>query len=95
MTTNGQEADGGIDSAADEPGSDQRGSGPTIDLERLEAQATELYLHRFVSFVKKARGEHGRFLTLRPGDVSAIRAAGDGSDESLDDALAEDEPEAT
>ena len=100
MTNNGQDGDGrpptGIDrSARDEAGSDQRGSGPTIDLERLEAQAKELYLHRFVAFVKKARGEHGRYLTLRPGDVSAIRAAGDGSDEYLDDVLAEDDPEAT
>ena len=92
--------DNGQEDRAELPGTeqssrDQRGSGPTIDLERLEAQATELYLHRFVSFVKKARGEHGRYLTLRPGDESAIRAAGDGSDEYLDDALAEDEPEAT
>ena len=69
---------------------EQRRSGITIDLERLELHAKDLYLDRFVSFVKKARGEHGRFLTLRPGDETAIRAAGDGSDEFLDEVLVEE-----
>lgn len=50
-----------------------------VDLERLEAQAQYLYLHRFIDAVKKARGEHGRYLTLRAGDEIAIAAAGDGS----------------
>jgi hypothetical protein len=83
MTTNGRAQD------------DKRGSGPTIDLERLQAHAEKLYLHRFVAYVRRARGEHGRYLTLRPGDESAIRAADDGSDAYLEDALAEDEQEAT
>lgn len=71
---------------------DQREPGVTIDLDRLERQARELYLHRFVDYVRKARGEHGRFLTLRPGDQLAIRAADDGSDEFLDDVIV-DPPE--
>lgn len=50
-----------------------------VDLERLEAQAQYLYLHRFIDAVKKARGEHGRYLTLRAGDEIAIAAADDGS----------------
>lgn len=50
-----------------------------LDLERLEAQAQYLYLHRFIDAVKKARGEHGRYLTLRAGDELAIAAADDGS----------------
>lgn len=71
---------------------EQRSSGLTIDLERLEKHAKDLYLDRFVSYVKKARGEHGRFLTLRPGDETAIRAAGDGSDEFLDEVIVEEPP---
>ena len=66
---------------------DQRSEGPTLDLEALEAQAESLYLHRFVEAVRKARGEHGRYLRIRPGDELAIRAAGDGSDASLDEVL--------
>ncbi|MDP9068201.1 MAG: hypothetical protein M3N53_07640 [Actinomycetota bacterium] len=62
---------------------DQRQEGVVIDLERLEAHANALYLNRFVEYVKKVRGEHGRFLTLRAGDEIAIKAAGDGSAESL------------
>ena len=63
-----------------------------IDLERLESQAEDLYLHRFLEAVKKARGEFGRYLTLRRGDELAIRAAGDGSSEKLDEiAVGEDD----
>lgn len=76
--------------AGNEPGNEQRGSGITIDLERLERHAKDLYLDRFVAYVKKARGDHGRFLTLRPGDETAIRAAGDGSEEFLDEVIVDD-----
>lgn len=69
---------------------EQRQAGVVLDLARLEDQAEELYLHRFVEHIKKVRGEHGRYLTLRAGDELAISAAGDGSDESLRDVLAED-----
>ena len=62
---------------------DLRGPGLVIDLERLQAHAEDLYLTRFVDYVRKARGEHGRYLRLRPGDETAIIAAGDGSAESL------------
>jgi hypothetical protein len=68
---------------------DQRREGPTLDLEALEAQAESLYLHRFVEAVRKARGEHGRYLRIRPGDELAIRAAGDGSEATLDEVLIE------
>ena len=71
---------------------DQREPGVTIDLDRLERQARELFLHRFVDHVKKARGQHGRYLTLRPGDQLAIRAADDGSEEFLDDVMVDPEP---
>ena len=64
---------------------DKRGGQPvTIDLERLEQHARDLYLMRFVEAVKAARGEFGRYLTLRTGDELAIRAAGDGSSDALD-----------
>ena len=69
---------------------EQRQAGVILDLARLEDQAEELYLHRFVEHVKKVRGEHGRYLTLRAGDELAINAAGDGSAESLADVLADD-----
>jgi hypothetical protein len=71
---------------------DQRAGLPvTIDLERLEQHARDLYLLRFVEAVKAARGEFGRYLTLRTGDELAIRAAGDGSSEALDQvAIAEE-----
>lgn len=62
---------------------DLRGPGLVIDLERLQAHAEDLYLARFVEHVRKTRGEHGRYLRLRPGDETAIIAAGDGSAESL------------
>lgn len=71
---------------------EQRHGGVVIDLERLEEQAEELYLHRFVEYVKKVRGDHGRYLTLRAGDELAIEAAGDGSDRSLKEVLAENDP---
>lgn len=67
----------------------QRKPGILVDLERLEAHAEQLYLHRFVDSVKRARGEHGRYLLLRAGDELAIQAAGDGSTESLEDAKVE------
>ena len=69
---------------------EQRQAGVILDLARLEDQAEELYLHKFVEHIKKVRGEHGRYLTLRAGDELAISAAGDGSAESLQDVLAED-----
>ena len=72
---------------------DQRQEGVVVDLERLERQASSLYLHRFVEHVKRVRGEHGRYLTLRAGDELAIKAAGDGSDRSLEQALADFEAE--
>ena len=59
-----------------------------VNLERLENQAQSLFLHRFVNAVRKARGEHGRYLVLRAGDELAIRSADDGSAESLDQVLA-------
>ena len=66
---------------------DQRGDGVAVDLDKLERQAEELYLHRFVEHVRKVRGEHGRFLTLRAGDELAIKAADDGSARALDEVL--------
>jgi hypothetical protein len=72
-------------SNGDMGGTDQRGIGIRLDLEALERQADDLYLHRFVQAIKKARGNHGRYLVLRAGDEMAIRAAEDGSSESLDD----------
>ena len=70
---------------------DKRQDGVMLDLERLEEQAEELYLHKFVEYVKKVRGDHGRYLTLRAGDELAIKAAGDGSAESLQEVLADDD----
>jgi hypothetical protein len=55
-----------------------------VDLDKLEHHAESLYLTHFIEAVKKARGEHGRFLTLRAGDQLAISAAQDGSAEKLD-----------
>lgn len=71
---------------------DQRNEGVVIDLEKLEAHANALYLGRFVEYVKKVRGEHGRYLTLRAGDELAIKAAADGSAESLEQITAEPGP---
>ena len=73
--------------------SEQRQQGVVVDLERLEQQAEDLYLHRFVEHVKKVRGQYGRYLTLRAGDELAISAAGDGSAESLQAALADEDPD--
>ncbi len=69
-----------------------RSEGVVIDLERLEEHARELFLSRFVEAIKLARGEHGRFLVLRSGDRLAIEAAADGSDELLEQVIAEPEP---
>jgi hypothetical protein len=68
----------------------RQGKPVVIDLERLEQHAEDLYLTRFVAAVKAARGQFGRFLTLRTGDELAIRAAGDGSSETLDRVIAEE-----
>lgn len=75
--------------AMDGTGEDQRQEGVVVDLERLQAHADALYLNRFVDYVKKVRGEHGRYLTLRAGDELAIKAAADGSAESLEQITAE------
>lgn len=73
---------------------DKRMGNPvTIDLELLEQQARDLYLIRFVEAVKAARGEFGRYLTLRTGDELAIRAAGDGSSSALDRIIVAEELE--
>ncbi len=72
----------------------QRKGGVIVDLERLESHAESLYLHRFVEAVRKARGEHGRYLVLRHGDELAIAAAGDGSAEYLEDVAVEEAPPA-
>ncbi|CAN5691563.1 hypothetical protein BH20ACT21_BH20ACT21_11110 [soil metagenome] len=74
---------------------EQRTEGTKIDLERLEKHARSLYLHRFVEAIQQARGEHGRYLTLRAGDELAIRAAADGSDEWLERILVLDEGPST
>jgi len=79
MSQKGTDVPGG-----DGDGRDQRDAGVVIDLERLQAHADALYLNRFVDYVKKVRGEHGRYLTLRAGDQLAIQAAADGSAESLE-----------
>lgn len=86
--------DGHPGAAGDEgrPEAGQRKGGVIVDLERLETHAESLYLHRFVEAVRRARGEHGRYLVLRHGDELAIAAAGDGSAEYLEDA-AVDAPE--
>jgi hypothetical protein len=70
---------------------EQRTEGTKIDLEKLERHARSLYLHRFVEAIRQARGEHGRYLTLRAGDELAIRAAADGSSEWLERILVLDE----
>ncbi|MGH2729578.1 MAG: hypothetical protein ACRDJI_03105 [Actinomycetota bacterium] len=68
---------------------ENRKRGIVLDLERLEEQAKSLYLHRFVDAVKTARGEFGRYLTLRAGDELAIKAAADGSAQLFDRASVE------
>lgn len=79
------------DASQDQSELDQRNEGVVIDLERLQAHADALYLNRFVDYVKKVRGEHGRYLTLRAGDELAIQAAADGSAESLQQITADPE----
>lgn len=74
------------------PEAGQRKGGVIVDLERLESHAESLYLHRFVEAVRRARGEHGRYLVLRHGDELAIAAAGDGSAEYLQDAAVDEAP---
>ena len=79
---------------ADAGEQDKRQGRPVvIDLERLEKHAQDLYLTRFVEAVKEARGQFGRYLTLRTGDELAIRAAGDGSSETLDQVSVEEQAE--
>lgn len=74
-------------------GPEEGRSAPVVlDLKALEEQAELLYLHRFVEDVKKARGEYGRFLTLRAGDEFAISAAGDGSADILSQISVERDP---
>lgn len=85
-----------MDRRSDDTGSaeDKRlGKPVVVDLERLEQHARDLYLNRFVDAVKAARGEFGRYLTLRTGDELAIRAAGDGSSDALDEVIAKEEDE--
>ncbi|HEX2295071.1 MAG TPA: hypothetical protein VHN37_07160 [Actinomycetota bacterium] len=77
---------------SERPAAGQRKGGVIVDLERLESHAESLYLHRFVEAVRRARGEHGRYLVLRHGDELAIAAAGDGSAEYLEDASVEETP---
>ncbi len=79
------------DAAREQAEADQRNDGVVIDLERLQAHADALYLNRFVDYVKKVRGEHGRYLTLRAGDELAIKAAADGSADTLDKITADPE----
>jgi hypothetical protein len=74
------------------PEAGQRKGGVVVDLERLESHAESLYLHRFVEAVRRARGEHGRYLVLRHGDELAIAAAGDGSAQYLQDASVDEAP---
>ena len=83
------------DAGSAEPGRPTQGErkgGVVVDLDRLESHAESLYLHRFVEAVRKARGEHGRYLVLRHGDELAIAAAGDGSAEYLEDAAVPEAP---
>jgi hypothetical protein len=79
------------DGSGGAPQGDRR-TGVVVDLERLESHAESLYLHRFVEAVRRARGEHGRYLVLRHGDELAIQAAGDGSAEYLEDASVDEAP---
>ena len=73
---------------------EQRTDGTKIDLQKLEEHARSLYLNRFVEAIQQARGEHGRYLTLRAGDELAIRAAADGSAEWLERILVLEEQSA-
>jgi hypothetical protein len=73
---------------------EQRTEGTKVDLAKLEEHARSLYLNRFVEAIQQARGEYGRYLTLRAGDELAIRAAADGSSEWLERILVVDEQSA-
>ena len=84
----------GVEDAGERRPEGQRKGGVVVDLERLESHAESLYLHRFVEAVRRARGEHGRYLVLRHGDELAIMAAGDGSAEYLEDASVDEAPAA-
>jgi hypothetical protein len=64
-----------------------------VDLEKLEKQAEELFLHRFLAAIQKARGDHGRYLTLRAGDQVAIESANDGSADQLESIIRKEEDE--
>ena len=64
-----------------------------VDLEKLEKQAEELFLHRFLAAIQKARGDHGRYLTLRAGDQVAIESANDGSIDQLNEIVRREEDE--
>ncbi|MGH2808510.1 MAG: hypothetical protein ACRDKT_14680 [Actinomycetota bacterium] len=72
-------------------GPEKRQDGVMLDLEKLEQHMSELYLHKFVEYLKKVRGEHGRYLTLRAGDEVAIKAADDGSADALQDVIVEED----
>ena len=83
-----EERRSGGEGGADQ-GPEKRKEPVVIDLERLEKHAEQIYLHRFVAYIRKLRDEHGRYLTLRAGDETAILAADDGSAESLKEVLAD------
>ena len=74
-----------------EQGDNKRRPPIVVDLEKLEKQAEELFLHRFLAAIQKARGDHGRYLTLRAGDQVAIESAQDGSIDQLQDIIRKDE----
>ncbi len=72
---------------------EQRRPGVAVDLDRLEQQAKDLYLHRFVENIRSARRAHGRFLILRAGDEVAIKSAADGSEALLEEITVDVEDE--
>ena len=76
-----------------EQGENKRRPPIVVDLEKLEKQAQELFLHRFLAAIQKARGDHGRYLTLRAGDQVAIESANDGSADHLEEIIRRDEDE--
>ena len=76
-----------------EQGENKRRPPIVVDLEKLEKQAEELFLHRFLAAIQKARGDHGRYLTLRAGDQVAIESANDGSIDELESIIRRDEDE--
>ena len=76
-----------------EQGDNKRRPPIVVDLEKLEKQAEELFLHRFLAAIQKARGDHGRYLTLRAGDQVAIESADDGSIDRLEAIIRREEDE--